>query len=124
MYSAELYYVFASVWKHKLYSLYGILTLVYIYTHTYIHTYIHAELYYVFASVWGHKLYSLYGILTLVFIILIVVTSFITIALTYFQLAIEDHHWWWRSIFSGGSTGIFIFFYCIYCEFACVSVCV
>jgi len=75
---------------------------------------IYIELYYVFASVWGHKLYSLYGILTLVFVILIVVTSFITISLTYFQLAIEDHHWWWRSLFSGGSTGLFIFCYCIY----------
>lgn len=77
---------------------------------------IYIELYYVFASVWGHKLYSLYGILTLVFAILLVVTSFITIALTYFQLAIEDHHWWWRSLFSGGSTGKFVFLYCIYCE--------
>jgi len=75
---------------------------------------IYIELYYVFASVWGHQLYSLYGILTLVFLILLVVTSFITIALTYFQLAIEDHHWWWRSVLSGGSTGIFIFIYCIY----------
>ena len=26
----------------------------------------------------------------------------------------EDHHWWWRSVFSGGSTGVFIFIYCIY----------
>ena len=34
---------------------------------------------------------------------LVIVTSFITIALTYFQLAIEDHRWWWRSIFSGGT---------------------
>uniref|UniRef100_A0A7S0N4S3 Transmembrane 9 superfamily member n=1 Tax=Cryptomonas curvata TaxID=233186 RepID=A0A7S0N4S3_9CRYP len=75
---------------------------------------IYIELYYVFASVWGHQLYSLYGILMLVFLILIIVTSFITIALTYFQVAIEDHHWWWRSIFSGGCTGIFIFGYCIY----------
>ena len=47
---------------------------------------IYIELYYVFASVWGHQLYSLYGILTLVFVILLVVTCFITIALTYFQV--------------------------------------
>ena len=68
---------------------------------------IYIELYYVFASVWGHQLYSLYGyvslsfngwppdsdiavlltgILMLVFMILIIVTSFITIALTYFQV--------------------------------------
>ena len=75
---------------------------------------IYIELYYVFASVWGHQLYSLYGILTLVFFILLVVTSFITVAMTYFQLALEDHHWWWRAVLSGGCTGFFIFAYCIY----------
>jgi hypothetical protein len=30
------------------------------------------------------------------------------VALTYFQLVVEDYRWWWRSIFSGGSTGLFI----------------
>jgi transmembrane 9 superfamily member 1 len=60
------------------------------------------ELYYIFATVWGHKLYTLYGILLIVFAILIIVTSFITIALTYFQLSVEDYHWWWRSIINGG----------------------
>ena len=52
---------------------------------------IYIELHYIFASVWGHKLYTLYGVLLIAFIMLIIVTSFITIALTYFQLAIEDH---------------------------------
>ena len=45
------------------------------------------ELHYIFASVWGHKVYTLYGILFLAFGLLTVVTSFIVIALTYFQLA-------------------------------------
>jgi len=63
---------------------------------------IYIELYYIFASVWGHKVYTIYSI---VFIILIIVTAFITIALTYFQLAVEDHAWWWRSFLCGGSTG-------------------
>jgi uncharacterized membrane protein YbhN (UPF0104 family) len=58
---------------------------------------IYIELYYIFASVWGHKVYTIYSILFIVFIILIIVTAFITIALTYFQLAVEDHEWWWRS---------------------------
>eukprot|EP00244_Chara_vulgaris_P011221 TRINITY_DN547_c0_g1_i4.p1 TRINITY_DN547_c0_g1~~TRINITY_DN547_c0_g1_i4.p1 ORF type:complete len:692 (+),score=110.61 TRINITY_DN547_c0_g1_i4:247-2076(+) len=75
---------------------------------------IYIELYYIFASVWGHKIYTIYSILFIVFIILIVVTAFITIALTYFQLAIEDHAWWWRSVFCGGSTAFFIFGYCFY----------
>jgi len=48
---------------------------------------------YIFASVWGHKVYTIYSILFIVFIILIIVTAFITIALTYFQLAVEDHRW-------------------------------
>ncbi|KAJ8460353.1 hypothetical protein OPV22_033279 [Ensete ventricosum] len=42
------------------------------------------------------------------------IAAFVTVALTYFQLAVEDHEWWWRSILCGGSTGVFIFFYCIY----------
>ncbi|MEW5307798.1 MAG: hypothetical protein WDW36_010174 [Sanguina aurantia] len=75
---------------------------------------IYIELYYIFASVWGHKVYTIYSILFIVFIILIIVTAFITIALTYFQLAVEDHRWWWRSFLCGGSTGVFIYGYCFY----------
>ena len=60
---------------------------------------------------------TLYGVLFVVFIILLVVTSFITIALTYFQLAVEDHRWWWRSLFSGGSTGVFVYIYCFFYYF-------
>ncbi len=52
---------------------------------------IYIELYYIFASIWGHKVYTIYSILFIVFIILIIVTAFITVALTYFQLAVEDH---------------------------------
>ena len=63
---------------------------------------IYIELHYLFNSVWGHLSYHLYGILFLVFIILLIVTSSITIALTYFQLSLENHHWWWRSFISGG----------------------
>mmetsp|Transcript_337 Transcript_337/g.782 ORF Transcript_337/g.782 Transcript_337/m.782 type:complete len:475 (+) Transcript_337:100-1524(+) len=78
---------------------------------------IYIELHYIFASVWGHKLYTLYGILFIAFGMLIIVTSFITVALTYFQLAIEDHRWWWRSLFSGGSTGFFVYAYCFFYYF-------
>lgn len=74
-------------------------------------TAIYIELHYIFASVWGHKIYTLFGILFLAFVLLIIVTSFITIALTYFQLALEDHRWWWRSFTSGGSTGLFVYAY-------------
>ncbi|KAF5950731.1 hypothetical protein HYC85_012724 [Camellia sinensis] len=35
-------------------------------------------------------------------IILLIVTAFITVALTYVQLAAEDHEWWWRYVVLGG----------------------
>mmetsp|Transcript_41743 Transcript_41743/g.94262 ORF Transcript_41743/g.94262 Transcript_41743/m.94262 type:complete len:597 (-) Transcript_41743:525-2315(-) len=72
---------------------------------------IYIELHYIFASVWGHKIYTLFGILFIALVMLFIVTSFITVALVYFQLAREDHRWWWRSFFSGGSTGLFIYGY-------------
>jgi hypothetical protein len=60
------------------------------------------------------QVYTIHSILFIVFIILLVVTAFITVALTYFQLAVEDHRWWWRSFLCGGSTGFFILAYCFY----------
>jgi hypothetical protein len=75
---------------------------------------IYIELYYIFASIWGHKVYTIYSILFIVFLILIVVTAFITVALTYFQLAVEDHRWWWRSFLCGGSTAFFVLGYCFF----------
>ncbi|CAL9762807.1 unnamed protein product [Musa acuminata subsp. burmannicoides] len=78
---------------------------------------IYIELYYIFASVWGHRIYIIYGILFVVFIILLVVAAFVTVALTYFQLAAEDHEWWWRSFLCGGSTGLFVYGYCLYYYF-------
>jgi hypothetical protein len=85
---------------------------------------IYIELYYIFASIWGHKVYTIYSILFIVFLILIVVTAFITIALTYFQLAVEDHRWWWRSFMCGGSTAFFVLGYCFfYYHYRCVIWC-
>lgn len=63
---------------------------------------------------WGHKVYVVYPILAIVYALVIVVTAFVTVALTYFQLASEDHRWWWRSFLCGGSTGIFVAGYCLF----------
>jgi len=75
---------------------------------------IYIELFYLYSSIWGHSTYQLFGILFLVAIILLIVTACITVALTYFQLSMEDHRWWWSSFLSGGSTGLFIFAYSIF----------
>nr|XP_043613334.1 transmembrane 9 superfamily member 2-like [Erigeron canadensis] len=78
---------------------------------------IYVQLYYIFASVWGHRIYTLYGVLLVVFVLLLIITALMSVVLTYFQLAVEDHEWWWRSFFCGGSTGLFMYGYCIYFHF-------
>jgi hypothetical protein len=78
---------------------------------------IYIELHYIFASMWGHQIYTLFGILFLAFILLVIVTSFITVALLYFQLAREDHRWWWATYINGGMTGLFIYVYSFYFYF-------
>jgi len=78
---------------------------------------IYIEMHYIFATVWGHQIYTLFGIVFLTFILLIIVTSFITVSLLYFQLAREDHRWWWISYINGGATGFCIFLYSFYFYF-------
>ncbi|PWA41326.1 nonaspanin (TM9SF), Major facilitator superfamily domain protein [Artemisia annua] len=78
---------------------------------------VYVQLYYIFATVWGHRVYTLYNIMFVVFIFLLITTALVSVALTYFQLAAEDHQWWWRSFFCGGSTGLYIYGYGIYYYF-------
>uniref|UniRef100_A0A7N2L8E5 Transmembrane 9 superfamily member n=1 Tax=Quercus lobata TaxID=97700 RepID=A0A7N2L8E5_QUELO len=70
------------------------------------------------SSIWGYKFYSINSIIVVVFIILLIFTALVTVALTYFQLAAEDHQWWWRSFPCGGSTGLNVFGYCIHYYYA------
>jgi hypothetical protein len=75
---------------------------------------IYIELHYIFSSIWGHTIYTLFGILMLTFILLLIVTSFITISLLYFQLNREDYRWWFRTFVNGGATGLFILGYSVF----------
>mmetsp|Transcript_3079 Transcript_3079/g.10615 ORF Transcript_3079/g.10615 Transcript_3079/m.10615 type:complete len:594 (+) Transcript_3079:38-1819(+) len=77
-------------------------------------TSIYIELHYLYSAVWGHRVYSLFGVLMIAVVMLIVVASFITVALLYFQLAREDHRWWWRSLVNGGATGLFMLGYAFF----------
>jgi len=62
-------------------------------------------------------MYTPYPILTVAFLVLVLVTSCITIAMTYLQVSQEDWTWWWRSILAGGSTSFFIIGYGIFFYF-------
>ncbi|XP_059301080.1 transmembrane 9 superfamily member 3-like [Lycium ferocissimum] len=79
---------------------------------------IYVELYYILASVWGYRIYTTYSILFVVFILLLITTALVSIAMTYFQLAREDHQWWWSSFLCGGSTGLYLFGYSFYYYFS------
>ena len=50
----------------------------------------------------------------IVFLLLLLVTAFMTVAVTYFQLAAEDYQWWWRSVLCGGSVAVFVLMYAVY----------
>ena len=65
------------------------------------------------SSIWQHQFYYLFGFLLLVLAILIVTCIEISIALTYFQLTSEDYNWWWRSFFSSGTSGLYVFCYAL-----------
>jgi hypothetical protein len=75
---------------------------------------ISVEMHFIFSAVWGHKVYTMFGILLIAFLLLTIVTACIVVGLVYFQLACEDHEWWWRSFVSGGMVGVFLFFYALY----------
>merc|ERR1719273_475743 len=72
------------------------------------------EMYFIFTSFWNYKFYYVYGFMLLVFLILTIVTVCVTIVSTYFLLNAEDHRWKWTAVFSGGSTGVYVFLYAIF----------
>ncbi|KAF8037893.1 hypothetical protein BT93_B0665 [Corymbia citriodora subsp. variegata] len=75
---------------------------------------IYIQLYNIFTSMWSHRVCTLYSAIFVIFIILLITTSLITMAVTHFQLAAEDHRWWWRSFLCGGSVGLYVYGFCFY----------
>lgn len=72
------------------------------------------ELFFILSSIWLELYYYLFGFLLLVFVLLVVTCAEIAIVLTYFQLCSEDYRWWWRSMATSGSSGLYLFLYSIY----------
>ncbi|KAJ9558959.1 LOW QUALITY PROTEIN: hypothetical protein OSB04_013573, partial [Centaurea solstitialis] len=72
------------------------------------------ELHNLYATIWSYKVLTLPGVLFITFVLLVEITSLLSVGLTYIQLTIEDHRWWWRCVWRGGSVAIFMFGYCIY----------
>lgn len=56
------------------------------------------ELHHLYASLWGYKIYTLPSILFVMFVVLIMLTVMLSVGLTYIQLSLENHQWWWRYV--------------------------
>ncbi|XVE59566.1 hypothetical protein DITRI_Ditri05aG0056300 [Diplodiscus trichospermus] len=61
-----------------------------------------------YLSLWGYKIFTLPSNLFVIFIILISLAALLSAGLTYIQLSVEDHKWWWRSVLCAGSTALFM----------------
>ncbi|KAI7748571.1 hypothetical protein M8C21_000110, partial [Ambrosia artemisiifolia] len=59
-------------------------------------------------TVWGRGIYTFYNSMAIMFVLLLIITSLVSVMLTSFQLAVENHEWWWRSFLNGASTGFYM----------------
>jgi len=72
------------------------------------------ELFFILTTLWLDSFYYVYGFLVLVFLILVITCAEISVVLCYFQLCGEDYHWWWRSMFTSGSSALYVFLYSLH----------
>lgn len=56
------------------------------------------QLHQVYGSMWGYKIYTFPSILVATLITAVVIIALVNIGLTYIQLSVEDHEWWWRYV--------------------------
>lgn len=72
------------------------------------------ELYYVMSSIWQYQVFYVFGVIFVIFVLTLITSAEVSIVMCYFQLVNEDWHWWWRSVFTGGSIAFYLFGYSIY----------
>lgn len=72
------------------------------------------ELHFILSAIWDNQYYYLFGFLVLVFSIMVVVCAEIAIVVTYTNLCVEDHRWWWSSFRVGGGVAIYVLLYSVF----------
>jgi len=81
-----------------------------------------AELHFILDSVWHHQFYYMFGMLAVIFLLLVITSAEVSVILVYFQLCSEDYHWWWRSIFYTGTSGLLTFAFSVHYFFTGLEV--
>ncbi|KAL3943205.1 MAG: hypothetical protein SGBAC_002735 [Bacillariaceae sp.] len=64
------------------------------------------ELYFCLCSIWGGYFYAEYGFLLWALFVVFISSSQTAMLHTYHLFKKENHRWWWRSFFTGGSPAI------------------
>jgi transmembrane 9 superfamily protein 2/4 len=72
------------------------------------------QLFFILNSIWSHQIYYMFGFLFLVYVIVLLTCSETAVLLCYFHLCSEDYNWWWRSFWTSGFTGVYVFLYSIH----------
>jgi transmembrane 9 superfamily protein 2/4 len=72
------------------------------------------ELYFIYNTMWFNRVYYIFGYLFSVLVLLIITSAEVSILMCYFHLCAEDYRWWWRSFFTPGFTGVYVFIYSIF----------
>jgi transmembrane 9 superfamily protein 2/4 len=71
------------------------------------------ELFFIMSSIWMGRVYYVFGFLFVVLLLLLIVCAEVSVVVTYMHLCVEDHRWWWKSFFTSGSVGFYVFLYSI-----------
>ncbi|KAA8492504.1 Transmembrane 9 superfamily member 7 [Porphyridium purpureum] len=71
------------------------------------------QLVFILNSLWSGQLFYMFGFMAVVLILLIVTSCETSLVVTYLTMVNEDYHWWWKSFFSTGSIGLYVFLYSI-----------
>lgn len=72
------------------------------------------ELHYVITSVWRSQMLGMFFFLLLNLNLLMCVVGLVSVLTTYLKLQAQEWAWWWRSFWTGYSTSIWCFLYCLW----------
>jgi len=72
------------------------------------------ELFFIMSALWLHQIYYVMGFLLAVVLILAATCAEVAVVMTYLQLCVEDHRWWWKSYWNCAAAGFYLFLYSLW----------
>jgi transmembrane 9 superfamily member 2/4 len=72
------------------------------------------ELFFIMSALWLHQIYYVMGFLLAVLLILAATCAEVAVVMTYLQLCVEDHRWWWKSFWNCATAGFYLYLYSLW----------